>query len=210
MLQSGRSRRRAPVLNSNRVHHQALDQHVDAPGGGGVDEPLLGRPSTPTPSLGPGDVRVRAVHGGGDRQVPRGQPRVDLPSPHWSHELAEPSQRDPAEPRWDNLKSCMPCHPHHLTRPSTARSAPPPAAPPPRGWRLWCSSAAPSAGQPDRRTTRSGPGGQRGWSWRRRWQSRPSTSRELPPRTGRPLVVGGGGSWRERHRRGGERPVRGG
>jgi hypothetical protein len=30
----------------------------------------------------PGDVRIRAVHGGGDRQDSGGQPRLDLPAPH--------------------------------------------------------------------------------------------------------------------------------
>jgi hypothetical protein len=57
-----------------------------------------GRPPVMTgqASGGPRDVPLGAVHGGGDRQDPRGQPSLDLPASHGPHELTESSQRDPA------------------------------------------------------------------------------------------------------------------
>jgi hypothetical protein len=79
---------------------------------GGVD-----RPQAPG---GARDVCVRSVHGGCDCQGSWGQLGLCLPAPHWSRELTEPPQRDSAEPRFDNLSSCMPCHPHQRTTPCAA------------------------------------------------------------------------------------------
>jgi hypothetical protein len=43
------------------------------------------------------DVPLEAVHGGGDRHDPGGQPGLDLPASHRRHELTESSQRDSVE-----------------------------------------------------------------------------------------------------------------